>query len=314
MKIVTLLFSILLFTTLTFAADEEKFVEFKAKKIRASSENLYALDLIEKYRLSPKSEEMLLNAVVNLLDVPQSKVSGSELMRVLNSVFKDIEASEGQKIKVRIPASLEIINPFGGSTSSLMRSKLKNQIEALCEGCRIEFAEFKAQMVPTQEENFDFLVNQLPRGTFSIPLIIRSGKGDVRSWVTGQTRIMRLVPIASRSISSDQAIRAEDSKLEWRDMTFSREVPLAKEKLGNVQAKRNFRPGDLLTDATVLKLQIIKRGQPLKAQVKNGDLELTMDALAQENGGLNDNIRIKIPSTNKVTTGKVINDGLVELR
>ncbi len=95
---------------------------------------------------------------------------------------------------------------------------------------------------------------------------------------------------------------------EYRGALLSAEAPLAR-----LQTKQTLLEGRFVTTASVERQPDVRRGDTVRLDLVSGDLSLSTQATASENGSVGDRIRVMAPKTKKEVVGIVREDHSVEV-
>ncbi len=84
-------------------------------------------------------------------------------------------------------------------------------------------------------------------------------------------------------------------------------------ELEGMQAKRRLKAGTVLTGKYVEPIPVIRRGDRVLMKARIGNVEITAEGTARENGGLNERIRVYNETTRKTIICTVINSRTVQI-
>ncbi len=149
-----------------------------------------------------------------------------------------------------------------------------------------------------------------PIGLYTI-LATLSVNGDPAE--TGEVR-MKISKFASVVVATDRFERHEHLSpdrlsIERMDVTNLREQPLTSlADISGSWAKRNLRKGMILTLPAVEKIPDVLVGKEMLIVYDDGLCRVTAPGIAMQEGSSGEFIRIKNKATNKVITGRIIDD------
>lgn len=138
--------------------------------------------------------------------------------------------------------------------------------------------------------------------------------GDKTRIVTTDIRWFDQVVVAKKNIKQGALIKKADLRQVDKDVTFLKKAYLQspKQAIGFI-GKRIFQRGQIIDEAMLKKPLVIRFGQPVKLQIKEGALDVIMIAKARGSGAIGDRIPVLIPSTRKKVFAKIINQNIVRV-
>lgn len=296
-------------------AHAESYLEFKASKVKLRSAQVPLLNLVERYSLTPMAESVLLNTVVDFGQNAYKKLSNKDLLKLFKEKLQAIESAEKSEIVIRVPASLEImVNEYKGGSIDLEKS-IQDHFIQRCPNCQIEILRLKSYPdLAEDDEIVEIHQVDLPKGSFAVPFSFkRNGKIELGQ-ITGFSKIMKSVPVAKRTILHGSKLNEDDIEFEWKDVTFKDDEIAKRDEITSSQGRRLLNKGDTILRTDLARLQVVQPGQPLKIRVLEGDLEVAMDAMAQQAGAVGDRIKVKISRTHKISNALVVDSETAELR
>lgn len=292
----------------------QSFVEFKDTKIVVKTNQIPLLDFVERYSLSQKAEALLIQSILDFSAVSEKKLTSRDLLHLIKDQVKAIEKEENNQLTLRLPASLEVtIKKFEGVGFDI-EFFLEKELESKCRPCRVELSRFES--TPKIEKDFIFEkieVSVFPKGSFAIPFVYNFNGKSERGVLTGFARVQKIVPVAARTLRSGVQFKATDIEFLWRDVTFKEMDVVLMDEILSSQGRNNIAKGSVIVRVDLTKHQVVQAGQPLKLMVRQGDLEVSMDAVAQQAGAQGDRIRVRIPRTNKTASALIVDSQTAEL-
>jgi len=152
-------------------------------------------------------------------------------------------------------------------------------------------------------------------GSNSALLIFDQGKGlssVIRLW--GYVEVKISVPTLKRDLPPKSLISEEDLAFEKLELSkLPHDVLLNKESIVGKETRSGLKAGSILRASYLSEPVLIKRNQVVEIVAKGKNLLVRAKGVALENGRLNELIRVKNLSSNKVIQGKVAGEGLVEV-
>ncbi len=143
--------------------------------------------------------------------------------------------------------------------------------------------------------------------------IIKSGNISVR--VRFKLLWRRELPVAVVNISRGEVL--DSTKVKW-SMVYTEENPRDFISKGDILedfvAIKPIKSGDYIRKRFLRRRYLVKRGDTVTVIYRSGNIYITYEAEAMENGYRGSFIRLKVPSSGKVIKGKVVGEGKVEVR
>lgn len=241
------------------------------------------------------------------------------LAQAFRGRIRRLEASVGERIALRIPSKVTVVGKLMKIEAADVERELRRKAQALCPGCEIEISGLAlpvaAASVPAGAEWTLKMRDELPRGSFSIPLEIKRDDGIRRLyWIGGHLSARKRVPVAKRPIASGERISADDWALESREIAYAPE-PLAEEaELAAAWASRPISPGEAIPRGAFRREAAVKFGETLQVVSGEEGWQVAVEGVAQQGGFVGDLIRVRIPRTQKTVSGVLKDKGVVEVR
>ena len=169
----------------------------------------------------------------------------------------------------------------------------------------------------------------LPQGKLAIevvpsnPTILKSSRfslifrvdNKVRKNISIQGDLQALAPVvtATSSLRRGTILTQANTREELKDLT-EYENPCTRQSLVlGKRLKRAVRAHGVIEAADVEIPPIVKRGEYVKIIITQGQLHLTATGIASTDGKLNEIIRVRNASSDKLIRGKVTAPGIVEV-
>jgi len=107
--------------------------------------------------------------------------------------------------------------------------------------------------------------------------------------------------------------RVTDDMVDWSYQRLDRldGTPIQPDDLDDLCARSILRPGTLLTSRHLVPIDLVERRQNVTVVARAEGLEITMRAVALEDGAAGEIVRLENPETGKTLTGRVAEDGRV---
>lgn len=140
---------------------------------------------------------------------------------------------------------------------------------------------------------------------------------DTKAWtlyVPIKAAIFRTIPTLKNSVERGQLVSAADLSLEKRDITRARRGYFSSidQVVGKI-AKRNLRPGDVVTSTMVKVPHQVKRGNKVTIVATAGNISVRMTGKALSNGTLGQRIQVLNTRSEREVEGIVVGPSLVKV-
>lgn len=245
-----------------------------------------------------------------LASVPYANGGATEIRaqfrerRVLSDVY------EKHQVKVSIPQEVDV-QRVKGYSSAEFRRKLGNLLSASCGECRFEIRGVNDAKVSL---GADWTMDESavrPAGSLLVPV---SSASLGTAWVPVQLRVIREAYVLRKPVIIGQRVGADDVEKRDADVSHLKDSPVGAADLHEAVAMRTLPAGQVLTLADLKKQDLVKRGQAVKLVSENEAFEITVNAVAEENGRRGDRIRVKTTESGRVLTAEVLEEGKVRLQ
>ena len=194
--------------------------------------------------------------------------------------------------------------------------------------------QYVIERAPWRPENLEFRVIAFP------PVAVRSGqlgfrvlksglapgmnsflvaidvqkKEEARLWVKTDTRVYDQVVVSSFRLAPHALLEAKDLRTERRDISSlpGRSFSRVEDVVGQ-QASRVIDLNEILTDRSVAKPPIIRRGSTITLLYETGTVRVETPGTAEEAGKAGDFVQVKNINSGKVLRGLVIDPRVVKI-
>jgi flagella basal body P-ring formation protein FlgA len=253
------------------------------------------------------------------LEILESRTAGDrhflgriELARILRDKVNGFE-----NFSFKIPNQVVIVSkqnlvPKQDVAETILRAKHEE-----CQDCRVRIQDLRVpentNSVKLQSWNLDFSQVSL-RGPTLIPLKMSYADGTANIlFVNVRISEERQSLVLRKNLRMGDSLNVDDFEVKWKDMTFQKGSPVKSSELVGLQLARYMNAGDVLMVGDFKKIPAANRGQNIKVIMTTQDLEISVPAIAEEQGAIGDQIRVKIPDTQKILTGKLVDQGVVRV-
>lgn len=134
-----------------------------------------------------------------------------------------------------------------------------------------------------------------------------------QSYLTVKLSLYKKVLTALTSVQAGKELSKEEFELKTLDLAKLRGVPVCEfEELNGLRAKFNIKEGEVLLKEKLQPVPVVKKGDSVTAVAVRGNVEISMDAAARQDGGIGEIIRIITPDK-KIFRARVIDQFSVNI-
>ncbi len=244
----------------------------------------------------------------------QKLISGAQISKSLRKVIQKIEANIDQKIKLIVPDKVAIKVQLFNIDEMAVSEKVTQLYKQLCGICEIKISDVRLPLISKASDSAEWSVSlvmqQLPRGSFSLPLKV-SDRGVERTfWVTGKIQIFKQVPVALHQLNLGERINEQDFEVKSRDVTMAIDNAVDATKAVGKLLGRGINANEVIWQNAIAKEIAVKPGQAVKVLSENEWMQISLNGVAQERGEIGDRVKILNPSTKSVITAVVEGPGI----
>jgi flagella basal body P-ring formation protein FlgA len=236
-------------------------------------------------------------------------------MEILRPIVQQERESSKSQVHLVLPRKVIVDTVKRNIDAALVTQEMVQAWQLLCADCQFEI---EALSLPNIADIKDWSLRmkaELPRGSFSVPVdIVRENSSMIQAWVSGRLIVKRKVPVAKKSMGYRERLQSTDFEWQYRDTSYSLDgIPTAEEMVGK-RLKQALRSGDVVWRGILEKEKAIQMGEMVQLRSGEGDWEVSMTVVAQQDGYIGDVVNLKNPKTNAVLMGQVTGRGEAELR
>ncbi len=195
---------------------------------------------------------------------------------------------------------------------------LVSEIQKQCGECQIRLRDLKLPNLNlTDEEMTSWSLDTSQAkllGSFVVPLKVQFPSGPQGFLVTATADIFKTGLVARRVIAAGERIAGGDLEKKTVDVTYLKGSLLKEDEIQGQLAARYLVAGQTLVSGDIRREPAALRGQLMKVIAGDEELEVTVQALAEENGFVGDMIKLKNIETQKLISGKILEKGVVRLQ
>lgn len=252
------------------------------------------------------------------LEGERQEINDENIMSVLRPLIQSERSKSSNRIQLIVPKVITLLTSRGVMTKDLIATELLQAWRPLCSACQLEISNLIVPQIQNLKNVQDWSLNiksELPKGTFTIPVqVIRTDGSSSTLWVNGRLTTKRRVPVANRILQFNDRVAPTDFNWEYRDTSYALDgVPTSEEIVGH-KLRQGLRVDEILWKNMLERERAVRRGDLVQIRSTSGAWEITMNAIAQQDGFVGDTINLKNPRSNTVLVGQVIGQGEVDLR
>ncbi|MEQ1875051.1 MAG: flagellar basal body P-ring formation chaperone FlgA [Bdellovibrionia bacterium] len=245
--------------------------------------------------------------------------SNQALTEILRAHLKSSEAAGERHIKLQIPSEVSVEGGGLAVSSQAVRANLQEGLKKLCDSCEYKIEDLRLPELPAFPPKSEWSVRadyQKLRGPFNIPLEIINPAGEKSVfWVTGRLSVWKRVPVAARLLSQQDRIEPSDIKWLKREITFLPDTTPSEQEITQAgQLKTAVGPEQVILQSHLLRKRALNRGEIVTLTTGTTVWNLTLKGVAQEPGYVGDTVRVLNTETKKVVMGRVVAQGVVEVK
>ncbi|MDP4172802.1 MAG: flagellar basal body P-ring formation chaperone FlgA [Bacteroidota bacterium] len=146
-----------------------------------------------------------------------------------------------------------------------------------------------------------------------VPVKIYSidGRNSSSSLLSVRVKLYKMIFVATTAIKYGTELKESNFVQKLSDVAQLRGLPVEDLKeISSTKSKFNIREGDILTKESIQPLPLIRNGEKVVAIFSSGNLSITLDAAARQDGAKGDIIRIVTPDK-KLFKAKVVDENSV---
>ncbi len=283
-----------------------------------SADSIYLNDVVEFSEPNPKV--IAAAKKFKLCDSPPIGERRVFSSHALSEVLRTFQAElESRSLHARFLLPKEIIvervrKPFDVEA---VRSALLGEWEKTCPKCRFMVYDLRLPVV-SGERIDDWKVdlkNQPPRGSFSIPILVRrSNRSPETLWAQGRLDILREVPVANRTIYFGERLTSNDFRWEYREVTYANDTAPAELELVGQRVKAPVHFNDIIWRSNMEREKALYHGEMVRVRIGDPTFEVSVDGKAQQDGYIGDTVNVLNMQSQKVISGRVVGKGEVTVQ
>jgi flagella basal body P-ring formation protein FlgA len=185
------------------------------------------------------------------------------------------------------------------------------------ENIEIRIIPFPTVTIPSGRLSFRVVQpkQNLTPGLQSLLLAVdAAGKEETRLWIKMEIRLFDNVVVSSYPLANHELVNSKAVRVERRDISslYARPFTRIDDAVGQ-QAVRAIEVNEILTQKSVERPTLVKRGSAITLLYETGSLRIETAGTAEEAGKLGDFIQVKNVSSGKALRGMVLDGRYVKI-
>ncbi|OGB90254.1 flagella basal body P-ring formation protein FlgA [candidate division WOR-1 bacterium RIFCSPHIGHO2_01_FULL_53_15] len=177
------------------------------------------------------------------------------------------------------------------------------------------FGEMKGLPEETKLSVIEVYPDFKPVGSVIFPILAAAGEESRKFMVRAKVEVVKKIAAAARLIKKGKKIESADIKLEERDIALlPQKYFTGLDPLINKEAKIAIPQNSTVFEWMVGDVPLVRRGEQVNLLVTAPGLVVKTKALAQEDGGLGAEIKVRRLDANKILSAKVVSASEVEVK
>ncbi len=176
----------------------------------------------------------------------------------------------------------------------------QNAIENYLRANLMDYANFEYRLVnPQKLEGKNYAIDYDREFTLKnrygyIPVIIKNGKYEERTFVRVKLKLYKRTLVAGRKIKRGELLSRSDFQIRISDVTDLRGRALSDfSQIENSRARLNLREGEIVTADAVEKNDDIYPGEKVTALYRNGTVAVSFPVIARSGGRAGETVRVQ---------------------
>ncbi|MGE5682173.1 MAG: flagellar basal body P-ring formation chaperone FlgA [Bacillota bacterium] len=144
--------------------------------------------------------------------------------------------------------------------------------------------------------------------------IVHNSSRSSQSVISLRVKLFRNVFVAKTPVKYGQELKAADFELKLTDISQLRGTAIENlAEIHSAKTKNNIRQGDVLIKEVLMPLPVVRSGERISALFQRGNVVITLDATAKQDGSPGSTVRIQTPD-GKFFRAKVIDANSVKIQ
>lgn len=263
--------------------------------------NAELLNQLDKIVIRKDARELLLS----------QELPSSEVLQVIRAELQANPDFKKMNPAIKVASKVKVSFSKAPISKAEIERRVLNQLSAQCSDCEFKVNVQSTPFPLSHQWKVDY--SQLAqKGSFLVPLT--DGEARPQKWISGNIRMLKLTPVATRMIQQGERLQSTDIKMEMTDVTFAKDAGVNTQNLEGQLAARAITVGSPIWQSDLKREPAAVRGQILKAILGDEEYEITTTVQAEENGFVGDVIKTKNMDTKKILSGVIVEKGVVKLQ
>lgn len=302
---------------LAMSAQADILVRIRSHVVVAPDSSVTLNELVDAQAMSQASRNQLAGIFISKAPAygEKQELSRASLMDVLRPVLEAERSRQTGRVHLVVPKEVIIDTLKHDLSSDQVEHELLQAWQPLCGDCRLEIEGLSLPRVDKIRDWSLRLKADLPKGSFSVPVdLVRENGSILPAWISGRLVTKRKVPVAKRMLNVNERVQPADVTWEYRDTTYSIDGVPSVDDIAGKRMRRGLRAGDVIWTSALERERAVRRGENVQVHVGEGDFDVTLNAVAQQDAFIGDIVSLKNAKTNTTLTGEVVGQGEVELK
>jgi flagella basal body P-ring formation protein FlgA len=265
-----------------------------------------------KYLIKPneKAAQLKEQIVFNKLD--QNKkllLSRVEMARVLEKKIDD------DSIVFRIPEQMVIEAKKNMISEFDVSLLLQSEVQKKCD-CIVEIKNLKMPLIPQKSQMSDWVLNFTNAklsGPVIIPLQVNFNEIQNTYWITAQVELYKEGFVSRKAIANNEKYQSIDFEKKLINITYQKESLAKESELVDQSFKRSIPVGTPVFVSDLKRTPLVTKGQIIKVIMEGKDIEVSIQAVAEETGYMDEVIKIKNMESQKTISARLIGKGVARI-
>ncbi len=153
---------------------------------------------------------------------------------------------------------------------------------------------------------------KIEKGYAYLPVLFPYKRSTKNGIITLKLKLYKDVAVAIDNLRRGEKLSNSDFKIEEKEITSLRGIPVNINKIAQVRLKRNIKQGTILLENMLETIPDVKRGYRVNAIFQKGIVNVSFNATARTEGKIGDIIKVK-RDDNKIFKAQIISSKQVRI-
>lgn len=253
-----------------------------------------------------------------LADNETKTFTNAELVRIIKEKVASHPDLLAQKWTYFVPENVKIVGRKNHISVNRLSASVLQTLAQKCESCSFKLSSIK---IPEVKETTPFIAMDLETsplklsGSFLLPLRLTFAGGVEKVYyITGQITGKGKALAATRALMMGEKITSSDVREQETDLNYTNDAFATSEDLEGKTAGRMIQMGRVIYKSDLKRESVVQRGQVIRVISGNDAFEVSTQMMAEDNGAIGDQVRLKNPETLKLMSGRVVDRGVVRVQ